>query len=89
MKDGVEFLVRSQLWFDQLAELLGQEVIEREDAGDPFQEEGQFFFDPLGILLELAVGPAERPPVLVDEAVLAQEVVFEFFDGDGPAQGAR
>ena len=83
------FLVRAEFQVDQVAELLGQEVVEGEDAGDPFEENGELFLNPLRVVVELAVGPAEDPPVLVDEAVLAQKVVFELFDGDGAAPGAR
>jgi hypothetical protein len=81
-------LVFAQL--QQLAHLAEQEVVERQEPRQALQEEGQLFLDALRLMGNLAVGPAEDAPALMDEAVLPQQIVLVLLRrhhlGDVPGQ---
>ena len=73
-------LVEAQIQREGGAALLGQEVGQLDQPGDTLQEQLQLALHPVRLPGELAVGPAEDLPAVVDQAVLAVQVVLELVE---------
>src|SRR5579885_3581766 len=73
--------MRAQL--DQLAALLGQEVVKRKQARDSLKEKGKLFLDQFRLLDDLPVSPTEYSPPLVNQAVLPKKIVLVLFGRNG------